>query len=88
MIAAIGVEHPLHDDFAPLMFEIDIDVGRLAPLFRDETLEQEVVALGVDRGDAEHIADGAVGGGATALTENVLAAGKADDRIHGQEVGA
>ena len=87
MIAAIGVEHPLQDDLAPLMLEIDIDVGRLAPLLRDETLEQKIVALGIDRGDAEHIADGAVGGRAAALTENVLAAGKTDDRVHRQEIG-
>jgi hypothetical protein len=29
MIAAIGLEDPLHDDLAPLVFEIHIDVGRL-----------------------------------------------------------
>src|ERR1019366_6295968 len=86
MIAAIGVEYPLHDDLAPLMLEIDIDVGWLAPLLRDETLEKEIVARGIDGGDAEHIADGAVGGRAAALAKNVLAAGKTDDRIHGQEI--
>ncbi len=86
MVAAIGVEHPLHDDLAPLVLEIDVDVGRLAPLLRDEALEQQIVALRIDRGDAEHVADGAVGGRAAALTENVLAAGEADDRVHGQEV--
>ena len=26
---------------------------------RDEALEQQIVALGIDRGDAEHVADGA-----------------------------
>jgi hypothetical protein len=82
MIAAIGIEHPLQDNLAPLMLEIDIDVGRFPPLLRNETLEQEVVALGVDGGDAEHIADGAIGGRAAALTKNVLAAGKPDDRVH------
>ena len=57
MIAAVGVEHPLHDDLAPLVLEIDIDVGRLAALLADEALEQQVVAVGIDRGDAEHVAD-------------------------------
>ncbi len=57
MIPAIGVIDPLHHDLAPLMLEIDVDVGRLAPLLRDEALEQEVVALRIDRGDAEHVAD-------------------------------
>ena len=79
MIAAIGFEHPLHDDFAPLMLEVDVDVRRLAPLLRDETLEQQIVALGVDGGDAEHVADRAVGGGAAALAENVPAASEAND---------
>src|SRR5208337_2965332 len=86
MIAAIGLEDPLQDDLAPLVLEIDIYVGRLAPLLRYEALEQEVIALRVDRGDAKHIADTAVGGGAAALAENVLATGEADDRVHGQEI--
>ena len=59
VIAAVGVEDPLHDDLAPFMLEIDVDVRRLAALLRDEALEQEVVAAGIDRGDAEHVADSA-----------------------------
>jgi hypothetical protein len=87
MVAAIGLKHPLHDDLAPLVFEVDVDVGRLAPGLRHEALEQKVVALRIDRGDAEHVADGAVGGGAASLAENVLATGEADNRIHRQEIG-
>ena len=45
VIAAVGLEDPLHDDLAPLMLEIDVDVGRLAALLRDEALEQQVVAV-------------------------------------------
>src|SRR3546814_12084663 len=37
VIAAIGLEHPLHDDLAPLMLEIHVDVRRLAPFLADET---------------------------------------------------
>ena len=62
MVAAIGFEHPLHDDLAPLVLEIHVDIGRLAPLLRDEALEQQIIALGVDRGDAQHVANCAVGG--------------------------
>ena len=87
MIAAIGLEDPLHDDLAPLVLEIDVDVGRLAPLLRDEALEQQIVALGIDRGDAEHVADGASwrpsrgpGRGCPSTAR------EADDRIHRQEV--
>ena len=87
MVAAIGVVDPLHDDLAPLVLEIDIDVRRLAAFLGDEALEQQVVALGVDGGDAQHIAHRGIGGGAPALAEDVLAPGEADDGVHGQEVG-
>ena len=76
MIAAVGVEHPLHDDLAPLVLEIDIDVGRLAPLLADEALEQQVIAVGIDRGDAEHVADRGIGGRAAALAQDVLRCGR------------
>jgi hypothetical protein len=48
MVTAIGVEHPLHHGFAPLVLEVDINVGRLAPFLRDKALEQEVVSVGID----------------------------------------
>ena len=38
---------------APLMLEIDVDVGRLLALLGDEALEQQVAGRRVDRGDAE-----------------------------------
>src|SRR5579872_844217 len=38
---------------APLMLEIDIDIGRLVALGGDEPLEQEIEPRRVDRGDAE-----------------------------------
>src|SRR3546814_7183281 len=41
VIAAIGLEHPLHDDLAPLMLEIHVDVRRLAPFLADEALRSE-----------------------------------------------
>ena len=87
MVAAVGLEHPLHDDLAALVLEVDVDVGRLAALLGDEALEQQVVARRIDRGDAEHVADRRVGGRAAALAEDVLRAGEAHDRVHGQEVG-
>ena len=86
MLLAIGGVDPLDHLLAPLMLEIDIDVGRLASLLRNEALEQEVVAFRIDGGDAEHVADGRIGGRAAALAKDVLAAGETDDRIHRQEV--
>ena len=76
VIAAVGLEHPLHDDLAALVLEVDVDVGRLAALLGDEALEQQVVALGIDRGDAEHVADGRVRRRAAPLAQDVLASGR------------
>jgi len=39
VVAAILIEDPLHDDLAPLMLEIDVDVRRLAALLRHEALK-------------------------------------------------
>ena len=44
VVAAVGVEHPLHDDLAALVLEVDVDVGWLAALLRHEALEEEIVA--------------------------------------------
>jgi hypothetical protein len=86
VIAAVLVEDPLHDDFAPFMFEVDVDVRRLVALLRYEALEQEVVSCWIDRGDTQHVADSAIRGAAAALAKNVLRPCKAHDRMDGQEV--
>ncbi len=52
-MAAIALIDVLDHDLAPLMLEIDVDVGRLAALGGDEALEQEVDPRRIDRGDAE-----------------------------------
>ncbi len=56
--------------------EVDVDVRRLAPLGRDEALEQQPGPHRVDRGDAEHVADRGVGGRAAPLAQDVLATGR------------
>jgi hypothetical protein len=73
---------------APLMLEIDVDVGRLAPLFGDEALEQQVVHRRVDRGDPEAVADRAVRRRAAALAQDrrIEAAREGDDVVDGQEI--
>src|SRR4029453_8636936 len=75
-LAAVAIVEILDHLLAPLMLEIDVDVRRLTPLGGDEALEQEIDRGGVDSGDAEAIADRAVGGGAAALAEDLLAAGE------------
>ena len=50
-MAAISFVHVLHDQLAPLMLEVDVDVGRLVALLGDEALEEHVVVglAGIDR---------------------------------------
>ena len=73
---------------APLMLEIDVDVGRLLALLGNEPLEQQVAGRRVDRGDAERIADGAVRRAPAPLAEDrrAKAAGEGDDVVDGQEI--
>ena len=86
-VAAVVVVHPLDHAFALLMLEVHVDVGGFVALGGDEALEQQPAAGGVDAGDAQHVADGGIGGGAAALAQDVLAAGVADDAVHRQEIG-
>ncbi len=82
-IAAVDILHHL---LAPRMLEIDVDVGRLQPLLGDEALEQEIDLGRIDRGDAEHVADGGIRRRSPALAEDVLAARVMHDVVDGQEV--
>ena len=63
----------LDDLLAPLVLEVDVDVRRLAPLRREESLEEEVRPRRVNRRDPQAVADGAVGGAPAPLAEDVLA---------------
>ena len=85
--AAVAAVDVLDHLLAALVLEVDVDVGGLAPLARDEALEQQVDLRRVDGGDAEAVADGGVGGGAPPLAEDVLLPGEAHDVVHGEEVG-
>ena len=55
-------------------------------LLRHKALEQQIVAVGIDRGDAKHIADGAVRRRTSALAQDVLRARETDDCVHRQEI--
>ena len=86
-VAAVLVVDVLDHLLAPLMLEIDVDVGRLLALGADEALEQQVDAVGIDLGDAEAVADRGVGRRAAALAQDAAAAGEADGVLDGQEIG-
>ena len=85
-VAAVAAVDILHHLLAPRMFEIDVDVGRLQPLLGDEALEQQIDLGRIDRGDAEHVADGRVRRRAAALAQDVLAARVVDDVVHGEKI--
>src|SRR5581483_12149407 len=87
-LAAVAGVEVLDHLLAPLVLEVDVDVGWLAPVGRDEALEQEVDLDRVDAGDAEAEAHRAVGGRAAALAQDrlFLRAGEAHDVVDGEEV--
>ena len=85
-VAAVAAIDILDHLLAPLMLEIDVDVGRLLPLRRDEALEQEVDLGRVHIGDGEAVADGGVGRRAAPLAEDVERAGIVHDVVHGEEI--
>jgi len=72
---------------AALVFEIHVDVGRLAAVSGDEALKQQVVLVRVHRGDAEDEADCRVRSRAPPLAEDAAGAGERDDFAYGVEVG-
>jgi len=77
----------LDDLLAPIAArQIEIDVGPLAALFRQEPLEQQIHADRIDRGNPEAVADGAVGGAAASLHEDVVPAAEIDDVPDDEEV--
>ena len=85
-LAAVAPVDVLDHLLAPLVLEVDVDVGRLLALLGEEALEQEVHLGRIDRGDPEHEADGRVRGRAPALAEDLLPFREADDVVDGEEV--
>ena len=77
----------LDDLLTPLVLEVDIDVGRLVALARDEALEQHRHARGIDLGDAEAITHRGVRRRAAPLTEDAATARERDQIVHGEEIG-
>ena len=56
--------------------QVEVDVGPLAALLREEALEEQLHLHRIDRGDRERVADGAVGGRAAPLHEDAVLAGR------------
>ncbi len=87
-VLAVAAVDVLDHLLAPLVLEIDVDVGRLVAVLRDEACEQELALVGVDLGDAEAVADRAVGGRAAPLAKDRLLqiAREGHHVVHGEEV--
>src|SRR3546814_18840297 len=74
-VPPVGLIDPLDDFLAPLMFEVDVDIGRLLALTRHETLEEQFMLDRVDRSDAHEEADAAVPIGRASCREKVCKSG-------------
>ena len=84
---AVFFVHVLDDALAAIAArQIQIDVGPLAALFRQEALEQQIHGDRIDRGDPEAVADGAVGGAPASLHEDVVLPAEVDDVPDDQEI--
>ena len=86
-LAPVALVDVLDHLLAPLVLEVDVDVGRLVALGRDEALEQKIEARRIDLGDPEAIADRGIGRRAAALAQNAARAREAHDVVHGEEIG-
>src|SRR6516162_644568 len=85
-VAAIFFIDVLDDFLAPLVLEIDIDVGRLVACGTDKALEQNIDARRVDCSDAKAIADNRIGGGAPPLAQDAALPRKPHDVVNRQEI--
>src|SRR5208282_3117267 len=87
-VASIALVDVLDHLLAPLVLEIDVDIGRLAAVFGNETGEQEIALVRIHRRDAEAIANGAVRRRAAALAEDFffLPAREGHDIMDGEEI--
>src|SRR5947208_11506952 len=77
----------LDDRFSALTArQIQIDIRPFTPRFAEKAFEQQLHADRIHRGDAEGVADRAVGRRAAALHEDVVGPAVLDDVPHDQEV--
>src|SRR5215467_1107406 len=87
-MAAVALVNILNNLFAPLVFEIDIDIGRLTAIFRNEAGEQEIALVRIDGSNPEAKANRAIGRRTASLAQNFLLLGarEGNDIVHGEEV--
>ncbi len=86
-VAAIAGIDILDHLLAPFMFKIDINVGRFAAFFGNETRKQQIIFAGVHRRNPQYVTDGGIGGAAPALAQNPPRLRPGDNVVDGQEIG-
>jgi hypothetical protein len=70
------------------VLDVEIDIRRLCALPAQKTLEEQVHAHRINRGDAQAIADHAVCGAAPPLAEDVMRPTVLNDLVHREKVAA
>ena len=86
-VLAVLLVDVLDDPLAPIAArQIQIDVGPLAALLRQEALEEQLHAHRIHGGDAQAVADGAVGRRSAPLHQDVLLAAEVHDVPDDEEV--
>ena len=83
-LGAVPTEHRGDHVVALVPGKVDVQVRRVHPGIRQESLEHEVGGDGVHVGDPQQVADD--GGGAAAPTTGAGGLGLPDDVVHGQKV--
>ena len=86
MRAVLAVD-VLDDFLAPLVLEVDVDVGGLVALLADEALEQQRGLRRVHLGDAQAVADRRIGGRAATLAQDAPGTGERHHVEDGEEEG-
>ena len=87
MVLAVHVLDVVDDLFAAALLEVDVDIGHLHALGREEALEQQAVGQRVERGDVHGVGhDGACGRAAARPHADALAARPLDVLLHDEEV--
>ena len=87
-VAAVAFVDVLDHLFAPLMLEIDIDIGRFVAGFRDEAGKDHGGHFRGDGRDAKRVADNGIRRRAPALAEDVAGPGEGHHIGDGQEIGS
>ena len=85
LAAVLGID-VLDDFFPPLVFKVHVNVGRLIALPGDEALKQDIRARRVHLGHAQAVTHRRVGRRAAPLAQDVPAAGKTHQVVHGQKI--